>query len=60
MKGGYTLVDVTGLDLTKSTATSYTGIWKKAVDAIASGKPIICKGCVYGTGYPVSPVTCFG
>ena len=60
LKGGYQLVDCTGIDLTNTTATSLTGIWKKAKEAIACQKPIVCSGCVYGTGVPVSPVVCFG
>lgn len=58
--GGYILVDVTGLDLSDSSPQSITGIWDKAVSAMATGKPIVVGGCVYGTGVPVSPVTCFG
>ena len=55
------MVDVSGLDLTGGdTPQSITGIWNKAVTALASNKPIIAHGCVYGTGVPVSPVTCFG
>lgn len=60
MNGGYFLLDCTGLDLTKDTAQSITGCWQKTVDAIASNKPIIAHNCIYGTGVPVSPVTCFG
>lgn len=60
MKGGYILVDCTGIDLTAESAQTVTGIWKKAVTAIASGKPIIAQNCVYGEGVLVSPVTCFG
>lgn len=60
MVGGYIMVDCTGLDLTETDAQSITGIWDKAVSAIAADKPIIAHGCVYGTGVPVSPVTCFG
>lgn len=60
MVGGYIMVDCSGLDLTETDAQSITGIWDKAVSAIASDKPIIAYGCVYGTGVPVSPVTCFG
>ena len=60
MKGGYILADCTGLDLTKETAQTINGIWNKAVTAISAGKPIIAQNCVYGTGVPVSPVTCFG
>lgn len=60
MNGGYFLVDVSGLDLTSQTEVTISGIWNKAVKALAQKKPIITHGCVYGTGVPVSPVTCFG
>lgn len=60
MNGGYFLLDCTGLDLTKDTAQSITGCWQNAASAIASNKPIIAHNCVYGSGVPVSPVTCFG
>lgn len=57
--GGYILVDVTGIELASSEAQSVTGIWDKAVAALASNKPIVASGCKYSTA-PVSPVTCFG
>lgn len=60
MKGGYILADCAGLDLSIGTAQEISGIWDKAVTAISAGKPIIAQNCVYGTGVPVSPVTCFG
>lgn len=60
MNGGYFLLDCSGLDLTKDTAQSITGCWQRTVDAIAANKPIIAHNCVYGSGVPVSPVTCFG
>lgn len=60
MNGGYFLADCTGIDLSLSSAQSITGIWEKAKTALASGKPIIAHNCIYGTGVPVSPVTCFG
>ena len=60
MNTGYFLVDCTGIDLTSQTETTVSGIWKKAVTALSQKKPIIAHGCVYGTGVPVSPVTCFG
>lgn len=60
MNGGYTLLDCTGLDLTVGTAQSIAGSWQKAKTAISTGKPIVAVGSVYGTGVPVSPVTCFG
>lgn len=61
MNGGYFMADCSGIDLTGgSTPQTVSGIWDKAVAAIASGKPIIAHGTVYGSGVPVSPVTCFG
>lgn len=60
MKGGYIIVDCTGLDLTSAVSQSIPGIWEKAKTAISSGKPIVAHNCVYGSGVAVSPVTCFG
>ena len=60
MNGGYLLVDCTGIDLTSQSEVTISGIWKKAVTALAQKKPIIAHNCVYGTGVKVSPVTCFG
>ena len=61
MNGGYYLVDCKGLDLTGgSTPQTISGIWNSAKTALALGKPIVAENCIYGTGVPVSPVTCFG
>lgn len=60
MNGGYYMVNCKGLDLTDTDPQSIAGIWNDAVTAIATGKPIVAHGCIYGTGVPVSPVTCFG
>ena len=61
MNGGYCLVDCNGLDLTGgSTPQTITGIWDNAVKALKTGKPIVAENTIYGTGVPVSPVTCFG
>lgn len=60
MKGGYQLVNCEGLDLTSQVKVTKAGFWNKAVNALAVGKPIIATNCIYGTGKPVSPVTCFG
>jgi hypothetical protein len=59
MNGGYYLADCTGLNLASDSVQTITGIWKKAVDGMKTGKPIIAHGCVYGTA-AVSPVTTFG
>ena len=60
MNGGYFMVNCKGLDLTDTDPQSIAGIWNDSVTAIATGKPIVAHGCIYGTGVPVSPVTCFG
>ena len=60
MNGGYFLLDCKGLDLTEDTAQTISGSWQDCVDALKAGKPIIAHNCVYGSGVPVSPVTCFG
>lgn len=61
MNGGYCLVDCKGLDLTGgSTPQTIAGIWDLAVNALKTGKPIVAENTVYGSGVPVSPVTCFG
>ena len=60
MNGGYFLLDCKGLDLTSDSAQTISGSWNDCVTALKVGKPIIAQNCVYGTGKPVSPVTCFG
>lgn len=59
MRGGYYLLDGTGVNLATSDAQSVTGSWKKAVTAIKTGKPLVMCNTVYGTA-PVSPVPGFG
>ena len=59
MRGGYFMADVTGLDLSLSTAQEIPGIWKKAAAAMAQDKPMVIYGCDYNNAM-VSPVTCFG
>lgn len=56
MKGGYIQVDVTGLDLSKST-DNITGFYKKFDVLSNETKPIILNGIVKGT-YNVTPSYC--
>lgn len=60
MNGGYYLLDCKGLDLTSASAQTISGSWNDCVTALKVGKPIVAHNCIYGTGVPVSPVTCFG
>lgn len=60
MRGGYIMADCTGLDLSDSTEQTISGLYDKAVKALAQEKPIVAYNCEYGSGVHVSPVTCFG
>ena len=60
MIGGYVMVDCEGLDLTSDTSVTKTGFWNKAKRVLAQECPIVAYNCVYGSGKPVTPVTCFG
>lgn len=58
MKSGYVLVDATGVDLTKTGATTQTvaGIFGKLQTAMTSGKLIILQGVIMGSGKVMSPI----
>ena len=57
MKGGYTMIDCTGLDLTKgSTEQTITGLYAKCIEAHALNKPIYVYNAVWGTQGIVSPI----
>lgn len=52
VKGGYAIIDCTGVDLGNldmDTGITVTGIYEKANAAISTGKPIILTGVVNGT-----------
>lgn len=60
MKGGYTLIDCTGLDLTKgSTQQTISGIYAKVKAAYKGGKMIIAENCNWGTDGFVTPINVF-
>lgn len=54
MNGGYIMLDCTGLDLTKETKQTVTGIYNKVQNAIASGKPVYACNMTWD-GTPISP-----
>lgn len=57
MKGGYTLIDCTGLDLTKgSTEQSISGIHGKVKAAMATGKMLIAENCNWNGAF-VTPIS---
>lgn len=58
MKGGYILVNATGVDLTKTGETTQTvsGIFTKLQTAMKTGKLIILEGVIMGSGMAMSPI----
>lgn len=59
MKGGYVMIDCTGLDLTKgSTEQTITGLYSKVKNAMKANKPIYCNA-VWGNYGKISPIACF-
>lgn len=59
MKGGYTLIDCTGLDLTAESTKTISGLYNKVKAAIDTGKMIIVANMIWGSGKPVTPVPVF-
>ena len=51
---GYILFDCGGLDLNDSTEQTITGIYKKAKEALSTGKFVIATNCVM-SNMPCSP-----
>lgn len=61
MKGGYAMVDCTGLDLTKGeTPQTIAGLYNRAKTAFESNKPVFAFNCVWGNRGMVSPIQVFG
>lgn len=57
MKGGYTMIDCQGLDLTKgATPQTITGIYNKVHEAFKLNKPIYAYNCTWGTEGAVTPI----
>jgi len=56
--GGYVMIDCTGLDLTKSTAQSITGLYNKVKTAMQSGKMIYAVNANWG-GKNITPISVF-
>lgn len=61
MKGGYYMVDCSGLDLTDATKQEKSGLFAAMQKAIKSGKPLIAYGFVWGdnSDSPLTPINFF-
>lgn len=53
---GYIMVDCGGLDLNDSTEQEITGLYDRAKEALATGKPCYAVNC-YMSAMPCSPVS---
>ena len=60
MKGGYVLVDCTGLDLLSETTQTISGLYNKVKAAMATGKMIIAENMIWGDDGYISPISVFG
>lgn len=56
INGGYLLFDCGGLELNDSTEQTIDGIYARAKDALATGKPLFAVNCEMNGGY-CSPVS---
>ena len=54
VNSGYLMFDCGGLDLNDSTEQTIDGIYDRAVEALASGKPVFATNCVM-SDMPCSP-----
>ena len=55
---GYILVNCTGLDLTKTTSQTITGLYNKVKHAVSSGKLILATNCSWGA-LSITPIPVF-
>lgn len=60
LKGGYFMIDATGLDLSTSDEQTIAGAWNQAKAGVEGGKPLVFYNAEYGSGVKVSPVPGFG
>lgn len=61
MKGGYYMVDCSGIDLTDATKQEKIGLFAAMQKALKSGKPLIAYGMVWGdnSDAPLTPINFF-
>lgn len=60
LNGGYTLVDLGGMDLTAASTQTISGLYARMKEAIKTGKPLIGCNAVWGSNNdsPLTPI-CF-
>ncbi len=56
IKGGYVMVDFSGVDLSITTKQTITGITEKVVNAFNTNKIVFVENCVMGSGKKVTPL----
>lgn len=60
MKGGYVLIDCTGLDLLEESTQTISGLYNKVKAAMSTGKMIIAENIIWGDDGIISPISVFG
>lgn len=53
---GYIIIDCKGLNFLAESPQTINGIYKKAEEAMNSGKAVHAANCVWGTGVAVTPI----
>lgn len=56
MNGGYFMIDCDGLDLTKQTAQTITGLYNRMKSAIVANKPVFAYNINFGENNPMTPI----
>ena len=59
MKGGYTLINCTGIDLLEENEQTINGIYNKVKNAVNTGKMMIAENLVWGDQGKITPVPVF-
>lgn len=61
MKGGYFMVDCTGIDLTSASKQTKSGLFAAMQKALKANKPLIAYGMVWGdnSNAPLTPINFF-
>ena len=59
MKGGYVLINASGLDLLSESTQTIEGLYNKCVSAMKTGKMIIAENIIWGDDGVISPIPVF-
>ena len=55
-KGGYALIDCTGIDLKSESAVTLSGLYARLTEAITKQKLVIACNVLFGKNNPITPI----